>query len=322
MIELYNNRKVVAHLLKVMSVILFIFASVLTKGYLGILDSLQQSFLIYSISSIVLCFFLQVPYVRSKEIIIASGKESIYKRLLLYSARVFIALCAKYCWFEAIRSIDMNVAISLLYLTPIFSVIFGVIFLGEKLKHPWFWPFLVAVLGVVLVFLYAKEDQKSFSENVFWHYGFVHGYVFAICSAFFYGLYSLIAKKQAKHEHALMQILYTSLTLALILAPFSFSTIMRVDFWSNSTLLYVLIIVGCFTVLRSVLLFIAYKLAHLTELAVHDYLQVVYSAVVVYYSSGIWPGIGFCIGVALIIMGNVALFYNVQAKETGVLTKY
>ena len=292
-----------AHILKISAILLFILAGSLIKEHLQALTNTQQAFFssLFAVLFLSTCLTLQNSFFqkyRTDRSVILQQRYSGQKKL--YCIRILASVSAKWLWLEAIRFLSLNEAVAILYLVPLFSIFLSISWVGEKLSLHWILPTLCAVVGTAIIIFLSRNDLG---------HGNTKGYLAAIASAFLYGLYNVICKIQTdKKEHYLTQAIITFTGSTLVLIPFTFF------YWNeiNISSLNVAAIVGVLSATSVVFNFLAYKNATVSELAVHDYLRIVFSIILVYYTKGQLPDTTFCVGIFLIILGNLGLFCRPQ----------
>ena len=123
------------------------------------------------------------------------------KWLLLRGAAGAVALTL---FFYTIKLMPIGTAVTIQFLSPIFTILLGIYFLGEKVKKLQWFFFILAFIGVIVV--------KGFDPRISWIY-----LGMGILSAFFSGVaYNAIVK--CKHtEHPLTLVMY----FPLVAIPFT-----------------------------------------------------------------------------------------------------
>jgi len=293
---------VVAHLLKMLSVIMSVFALLLIGRYMGGLSSQQQACVGYIISlPVILAIYAIFPKGDTKK------RDASYSRVryVLYTARIMLSIVAKYYWFEGLRYIGQVNLVSILYIIPILSIIMSMVIFGEKLRYYWVMPFLIAVLGVVII---VGVDVMGKGSTIG-----IYGFISAILSAICYSICNIIYRKQAQHEHYVLQLLYTSVANAMIFLMLVYMS-NGGDFFKilldsyvtvyNVKLLYIVSVIFTLTTLSALLNFISYSFATVAELAIHDYLRIVLIIASAYIFADTIPHSLSIIGVILILIGN------------------
>lgn len=115
------------------------------------------------------------------------------RKLLLW--RAVVGLVAISLFFRALQIMPLGTAVSLRYLSPFFTAILAVLFLGEKMKKLQ-WVFIAtAFIGVVL--LKGFDTRISFS-----------GLVLILAAAFLSGTVYFLIRKIGTSEHPLVVINY------------------------------------------------------------------------------------------------------------------
>lgn len=280
-----------AHCIKITSMFLFILAGSMGKNYFVAISTSQQAFIVY-LTGVPILFFSYISFPKQKII----NTKYPYRKTLFIS-RILIAVIAKYCWLNSLQLLQLNDAVATLYLTPIFAIIFSILFLNEKIVAYWCIPTVISILGV---FIIAKNSTNMHVGNV---YNNIIGFGYAITASALYGAYNIICKKQAEHEHYILQVIYVFIGSAIILCPFA------VIKWTTipEKMYIILLCIGIATSFSVMFNFIAYKFASVAELGIHDYLRVVISITYVYIVDGVMPNYIAMIGFVLIIISNIML---------------
>jgi len=296
---------ILAHLAKIFSTITFLIAGSLSYDYLTIFSSWHLAFLAYLVS---LPLLILLYYVMPSD----SSVNTKYKgRYCLYGMRIASSVGAKYCWLEGLRHIGVTNMVSLLYLVPIFSVLISVSALKEKLRAYWIVPLLLTIIGSVII-IRSNLINSAVQTDVT-----LRGCMLALIASACYGLYNVICRKQAQHEHYILQTLYTSagnsiiflLIIAFMNADFKqFGLITSPVSQYGIPAFIMIMVVSVLTIITVVLNFFAFKFAKVTELAAHDYLRLVFTILYMYFLKGEVPDIMLVCGTLLIIFGNAAMF--------------
>jgi drug/metabolite transporter (DMT)-like permease len=178
----------------------------------------------------------------------------------------------------------MGASVSLQYLSPVFTAIFAVLFLKEKVR-PLQWLFFAAALSGV--FLLKGFDTRIDMLSL----------GLAITSAIFAGLVYVIIRKIGEKEHAMVIVNYFMLSTAIL------SGLAMIPFWQNPTATesILLIAVGVLGYFGQVGLTKGFQLELASKVAPIRYLEVIYSLVI----GLVWFGEGYSLlsllGIVLIV---------------------
>lgn len=146
-------------------------------------------------------FFLikkkRLPKIFNLKMIVAS---------LLNSLRMFF-------FFAAYTFSDITTTVILLYTWPVFTALWSVLLLKEKLGIRKISLFMISIIGVVIVF---HDKFSSFSDQS------LKGIISVIISAFVYSLTIIIFKKESKNYDQWETVWFQNLTGTFIFLPFLF----------------------------------------------------------------------------------------------------
>ena len=118
------------------------------------------------------------------------------------------------CYTIAINSIGMSSSVVLLYLAPVFTMLFSMLFFREKMSVRKVLAVVINIVGCVLTVTNGKFDLKTLA---------IAGILFGIGSGFCYGLAPIIWKfasdKDSPYVVNLYSFLFAALFLGLKMAP-------------------------------------------------------------------------------------------------------
>lgn len=115
---------------------------------------------------------------------------------------------ALYLFFLTLQKMPLATAVTLQYLSPIFTAILAVFMLDEKIKPVQWLMFGLSFLGVALL--------KGFDERVSWAY-----LALGIASAFFSGLAYTLVRSLKDREHPLVVVFYFQMVGTIVGGAFS-----------------------------------------------------------------------------------------------------
>ena len=209
------------------------------------------------------------------------------QKLLLL--RTFFGMIGMACFFITLQRMPMGASVSLKYLSPIFTAVFAVLFLTEKVK-PIQWLFFLGALAGV--FLLKGFDARIDTLDLF----------LGILGAMAAGLVYVIIRKIGQSEHPIVIVNYYMLTAAIL------SGLAMIPFWQNPTLKewIFLISLGILGYFGQVYMTKAFQIEAASRVAQIRYIEVIYSLII----GLIWFGEGYnflsFLGI-LLILGNMVL---------------
>lgn len=165
-------------------------------------------------------------------------------------------------FFVTLQKLPLASAVSISYLSPIFTIIFGIFILSEKVKfYQWFF-FLLSFAGTLLI--------KGFDSNISWFY-----ILLGITSAVFSGLAYNCVRKVKNTDYALVVVFY----FPLIAMPITgvYSAYNWVPPHGIDWLL--LLALGLFTQIAQVLMTKSLQGEKLAKISVLKYLGVIYALI-------------------------------------------
>jgi drug/metabolite transporter (DMT)-like permease len=131
----------------------------------------------------------------------------VQKKFLLI--RGFFGAIALILFFATLQNIPLGSAVTIRYLTPLFTALFGIFILGERVRRIQWLFFGIALIGVFLV--------KGFDTRISWTY-----FLMGVGSAFFSGIAYNSIRKMKDSDHPMVIILYFPLVALPVCAVWSF----------------------------------------------------------------------------------------------------
>jgi drug/metabolite transporter (DMT)-like permease len=253
---------------------------------------LTRSIISFSISSVV---------IKSKKL----PFFGVNKKWLLI--RGFSGMIALTLFFETIHHLPIAVASTVQYLAPIFTMIFTMLFLGERiLKMQWLFV-LVAFIGVTLIGLNALILKTNpVKLDFFW-------LTLGVISAAFSGIaYTAIVKLKATDAPINIVSYFPMLSIPIMTVWCLFDFVMPIGIeW------LLLLIIGIFTQIAQMLLTKALHQDSASLITPFQYLGSIYAMLMGYFIFDERLNFLIIIGVGLILMGVVAntLIKALQRKE-------
>src|SRR5690554_3181845 len=163
-------------------------------------------------------------------------------------------------FFYTLQNMPLASAVTIQYLSPIFTALLGIAIVKEKIRPMQYLYFAIAFLGVVII---EGFDPRVSSSLV----------VIGVASAFFSGLAYNIIRKLKNTEHPLVIVFYFPLVTLPIAGAYC------LFFWVHPEGLDWLILlgVGIFTQAAQYYMTIAYQNAQLSKIASLNYIGIIYA---------------------------------------------
>lgn len=209
---------------------------------------------------------LCIAFLKNKGI---SLKGNNRKLLLL---RAILGILSMSLFFITLQRMPFGASVSLKYLSPIFTAIFAVLILKEKVKPIQWFFFLGALLGVVLL--------KGFDTRID-NFNLILG---VLGAAFGGGVYVVI-RKIGQSEHPMVIINYFMLSAAIL------TGILMLPNWKNPSLYQwtLLLSTGIFGYFAQIYMTKAFQIESASRIAQLKYLEVIYSLMI----GLVWFGEGY-----------------------------
>ncbi len=213
------------------------------------------------------------------------------KRPFLHFKRCLAGLIAIVAIFIALRKLPLATVVSISFAAPIFTTIFSIFLLKEKVG---FYRWLAVFVGFIGIIIISEPGYSSLNTN------YLYPIVFCL------GLsYVAIAIRQLSSTEPLWLIgLYFSFSITII----SFFTISQGWLMPNLKDLFLLSMIGILGGLANLWLTHSYKLSEVTLVTPLKYLALVFG---IFFGYLIWdevPSIKTLIGASLVIISSFIIF--------------
>jgi len=225
-------------------------------------------------------------------IFLNKNKFKISNNLPLHFIRVLLGTSAMLCTYYAYRNLNLSVATSIGFTTPLISSLFAIFFLKEKLTTKKILALSIGYLGIVFV------AQPKFSHNSY-------ALVIALLANLTSSLSLVCAKKLTKNESSL-QILAHYQIGTLIIATILF-------FYNNNNFnleqssLIKLFFIATIAVFSQYCYVQSLKYAELSFVAPFEYVRIIYANAIGYYIFFEKIDLYDLIGCGLIIIASLIL---------------
>ena len=232
---------------------------------------------------------LCIAYLRSKKISLVGNQQ---KFLFL---RALCGIISMTLFFITVQRIPLGASVSLKYLSPIFTAIFAVIIIKERVKSIQWLFFVLALLGVFLLKGYdTRIDNLSF--------------IMGILGALFGGLVYIIIRKIGSTEHSMVIVNYFMLSAAVL------SGFAMIPYWQQPSFHEWLMLIGMGTVgyFGQIYMTKSFQIEAASRVAPVKYMELIYSLII----GLIWFGETYellsLLGIVLILLGMI---FNLMVKK-------
>ena len=211
------------------------------------------------------------------------------KKVLLM--RGIFGTTALLLFFYTLQNIPLASAVTLQYLSPIFTALFAAIFLKEKMQIKQWLYFGVSFAGVALI--------KGFDERIS-----VTFMLIGICSAMFSGMAYTCIRQLKYTEHPVVVVLYFPLVAIPIMSVLSYLNWVTPQ---GTDWLY-LLLMGLFTQIAQILMTKGIQSGVANKMISLKYVGTIYALAIGYLLFGESYGIMSLLGIAMVISGVVLNF--------------
>lgn len=221
----------------------------------------------------------------------------------LLVARGIFGTLALYTFFVTLRDMPLGTAVTIQYLSPIFTTIIAIFLLHEKVKIPQWFFFALSFSGVIIM--------KGFNTDIPMS-AFAIGIVSAVCSGF---AYNMVRRLRGK-EHTMVVVLHFQIVGVLVGCLFTLFN------WEQPSALegIYLLLIGLCTQIGQVHLTKALQLEKMANVTILNYLGILYA---LFFSHLIFDekynGLSF-IGMGLVMMG-ILLNYFYQRNFSAIVAE-
>lgn len=203
-------------------------------------------------------------------------------------------------FFITLQRMPLATAVTIQYLSPIFTIIFATFILGEKSKPLQYLFFIISFAGVVMV--------RGFDDRIA-----TNDLMLGILSAMFSGLAYNMIRKSRNTEHPLVVVFYFPLVALPIISVWCLTEWVNPMGWDW----LFLILTGVFTQIAQVFMTKAYQLEKAAIISGLQYLGLIYSLSIGYFlfdETYSWLSL---LGMALIVTGILfnLLYEKIKAKN-------
>tara|TARA_Y100000589_G_scaffold310806_1_gene329523 strand:+ start:2124 stop:2957 length:834 start_codon:yes stop_codon:yes gene_type:complete len=217
------------------------------------------------------------------------------KKILLM--RGVFGTTALFLFFYTLQNIPLASAVTLQYLSPIFTALFAAIFLKEKMQIKQWLYFGISFIGVALI--------KGFDERIS-----LNLMLIGICSAMFSGMAYTCIRQLKDTEHPLVVVLYFPLVAIPIMSVLSYLNWVT----PKSTDWVYLLLMGLFTQIAQIMMTRGIQSGIANKMISLKYVGTIYALAIGFLIFGESYGIMSLLGIAMVISGVVLNLWKKKVK--------
>ena len=224
-----------------------------------------------------------------------------FNRLKIHFPRACIAILAMTLWFYAITIMQLPEAVSLSFITPLFTSIAAMIFLKEKVGYYRCGALIIGFVGVLIILRPTPNNFK-------------YAAIFVLAATLLWSVSSLLAKSLTKTEHPNVIVFF----LTLFMTPMSLPLAIKNWQWPNSEQLIWLFVLGMVSNFSHMALSKALSKTNMTVIMPFDFARLVFILLIAYFIFHQKPDIWTLVGGTIIILCSVSLvrYENKMLKFT------
>ncbi len=209
-----------------------------------------------------------------------------HKGLLI--SRGLTGAIALVLYFTTLQHIPLATAVTLQYLSPIFTTILGIFIVKEKVK-PWQWLFFLVSFAGILVIEGVDTRISPFYLAI------------GVAGAAISGISYNVIRKLNTREHPLVIVFYFPLVALPFSAVYSWYDWVQPIGWDW----LILILVGVFTQIAQYFMTMSYQSEELSKVANLNYIGIFYALLIGFFMFGEVFTFGSYAGMALVLLGVV-----------------
>lgn len=177
--------------------------------------------------------------------------------------RAFFGLAGIGLYYTAIELLPLANAVILNKLSPVFVIIFAIIFLKEPYRKGQLWVILIGILGALMII------KPSLNLSVL-------PALIAVLSAVAAGAAYAVVRRLTQYDKPTVIVFYFCLLSSIMLIPF---VVIEGFVIPDARELLALIGIGTFAVTAQLFMTNAYKYAPASELSIYNYVEIIFSLV-------------------------------------------
>ena len=206
------------------------------------------------------------------------------KPLLIY--RGIAGTIALMLYFYTLQNMPLASAVTIQYLSPIFTILIAGIMLKEPARLIQWLFFAISFIGVVMI--------KGFDVRIT-----VPGLVIGIASAFFSGIAYNFIRKLKDHDHHLVVVFYFPLVTVPTIGLYTLFNWVT----PGMTDWLILFLIGLATTVAQIYMTKAYQIEKAANISNFNYLGIIYALLLGFFLFGELIGAPALLGISLIIIG-------------------
>ncbi len=213
--------------------------------------------------------------------------------------RAIVGTSSMTLFFMSLKYLSAGTAVSLRYLAPIFSAIFAIFILKEKIKPVQWLFFIISFIGVLTL-----KGLDSNLDNT--------GLLLVFGAAVLSGLVYIIISKIGKSDHPIVIVNYFMFTATI------FGGVLAIPYWQNPMGVdwMFFLILGIFGFIGQLYMTKAFQIASNNLVAPFKYLEVLFTGLIGFMWLGEVYTIWSLVGIILIILGLVMnVLYKARDKR-------
>lgn len=177
--------------------------------------------------------------------------------------RAFFGLAGIGLYYTAIELLPLANAVILNKLSPVFVIIFAIIFLKEPYRKGQLWVILIGILGALMII------KPSLNLSVL-------PALIAVLSAVAAGAAYAVVRRLTQYDKPTVIVFYFCLLSSIMLIPF---VVIEGFVIPDARELLALIGIGTFAVTAQLFMTNAYKYAPASELSIYNYVEIIFSLI-------------------------------------------
>lgn len=193
---------------------------------------------------------------------------------------------ALYMFFHTLQNMPLATAVTLQYLSPIFTVFFAIFLLNERASRRQWLAFMLALSGVFLV--------KGFDPDIS-----IVDMIIGIVSAMFSGLAYNSIRKLKDTDDPLVVVLYFPLLTIPIITPLMLVNWVWPQGWDWAMLLFI----GICTQIAQVYMTKAYQSEKAADITIYKYTGIIYAISFGFFMFGEVPELLSLVGMVIVVLG-------------------
>ena len=208
-------------------------------------------------------------------------------------------------FFTTLQNIPLATAVTIQYLSPVFTTILGIFIVKEKVR-PWQWVFfLISFAGILVI-----EGVDTRISPLFLGLG--------VASAVFSGLAYNVIRKLNTREHPLVIVFYFPLVALPVSGLYSIFNWVQPQGWDW----LVLVLVGVLTQFAQYYMTMAYQAEELSKVANLNYIGIIYALMFGFILFGEMFSVWSYAGMVLVLVGVILnVRYKSRLQKAGRVTE-